>query len=205
MERGDYLLSIQAYQKFLKNFKSQSYRKDSHYKIGLCYFLLGNQESARKYFEIAKKTGKTTADPDKYAAAMLEEGTFPNPKILKARFYTDGGYYKEAKEMLKSIIPTDLPNAKDATEFYYRKGRLAHKTQDLGAAKLFYLQTIDMNGSQPWYFAPNAALQLGYISQAQGDLASAKKYFEKALSYKRYEYKNGIDTKAKSALDHLKK
>ncbi len=205
LERGDYLPAIQAYQKFLKNFKSQSYRKDSHYKIGLCYFLLGNQESARKYFEIAKKTGKATADPDKYAAAMLEERIFPNPKILKARFYTDGGYYKEAKEMLKSILPTDLPTAKDATEFYYRKGRLAHKTQDLAAAKLFYLQTIDMTGSQPWYFAPNAALQLGYISQTQGDLASAKKYFEKALSYKRYEYKNGIDTKAKSALDQLKK
>lgn len=205
LERGDYLPAIQAYQKFLKNFKSQSYRKDSHYKIGLCYFLLGNPESGRKYFEIAKKTGKATADPDKYAAAMLEEGISPNPKILKARFYTDGGYYKEAKEMLKSILPTDLPNAKDATEFYYRKGRLAHKTQDLAAAKLFYLQTIDMTGSQPWYFAPNAALQLGYISQAQGDLASAKKYFEKALSYKRYEYKNGIDTKAKSALEQLKK
>lgn len=205
LERGDYLPAIQAYQKFLKNFKSQSYRKDAHYKIGLCYFLLGNRESARKYFEIAKKTGKATADPDKYAAAMLEEGIFPNPKILKARFYTDGGYYKEAREMLKSILPNDLPNAKDATEFYYRKGRLAHKMQDLAAAKLFYLQTIDMTGSQPWYFAPNAALQLGYISQAQGDLASAKKYFEKALSYKRYEYKNGIDTKAKSALDQLKK
>ncbi len=205
LERGDYNLAITAYQKFLKDYKSQSYRKDSYFKIALCYFLLNDMPKAKENFEIAKRTGKDTADPDKYAAAMLQENAFPNQKILKARFYTDGGYYSEAKEMLKSIAPADLHTPKDLTEFYYRKGRLAHKTEDLSSAKVFYQQTIDMSGAQPWYFAPNAALQLGYISQAQGDLASAKKYFEKALSYKRYEYKNGIDTKAKSALEQLKK
>jgi tetratricopeptide (TPR) repeat protein len=205
LERGDYSLAIAAYQKFLKEYKSQSYRKDSYFKIALCYFLLNDMPKAKENFEIAKRTGKETADPDKYAAAMLQEDTFPNQKILKARFYTDGGYYSEAREILKSIAPADLPTPKDLTEFYYRKGRLAHKTEDLSSAKVFYQQTIDMSGAQPWYFAPNAALQLGYISQAQGDLASAKKYFEKALSYKRYEYKNGIDTKAKSALEQLKK
>jgi tetratricopeptide (TPR) repeat protein len=205
LERGDYSLAIAAYQKFLREYKSQSYRKDSYFKIALCYFLLNDIPKAKENFEIAKRTGKDTADPDKYAAAMLQENTFPNQKILKARFYTDGGYYSEAREMLKSIAPADLHTPKEQTEFYYRKGRLAHKTEDLNSAKVFYQQTIDMSGAQPWYFAPNAALQLGYISQAQGDLASAKKYFEKALSYKRYEYKNGIDTKAKSALEELKK
>ncbi len=205
LERGDYVIAIQAYQKFLKHFKSQSYRKDAYYKIALCYYLSGNIDSARKNLEIAKKTGNDTADPDKYAAAMMEEESFPNSKILKVRFYTDGGYYKEAREMLRGITPADLHGEKDATEFYYRKGRLAHKTMELSAAKLFYLQTIEMTGSSPWYFAPNAALQLGYIHQSQGDLVSAKKYFEKALSYKKYEYKSGIDSKARSALDQLKK
>ncbi|CAN5230485.1 hypothetical protein BH09BAC3_BH09BAC3_20940 [soil metagenome] len=205
MQRGDYLASIHAYQKFMKNFKSQSYRKDSYYKMGLCYFLAGNQALAQKNFDIARKTGKTSADPDKYAAAMLEENTFPNPKILKVRFYTDGGYYKEAKDLLKTITPAELPTVKDQTEFTYRKGRLSHKTKDPTSAKLFYQQTIEMTGTQPWYFAPNAALQLGYISQEQGDLMSAKKYYEKALSYKRYVYKNGIDSKAKSALESLRK
>lgn len=204
MQRGDYTPALQGYQKFLKGYKSQSYRKDTYYKMALSYYLTGNMENARKNFEIAKKTGKTTADPDKYAAAMLEEGTFPNAKILKARFYTDGGYYKEAGEVLKSVTPADLASPKDKTEFAYRRGRLAHKTQDLNAAKVYYLQTIKMAGEEPWYFAPNASLQLGYLYQSQGDVANAKKYFEQALSYKRYEYKNGIDTRAKSALEQLK-
>ncbi|MBY0434590.1 MAG: tetratricopeptide repeat protein [Cyclobacteriaceae bacterium] len=205
LHKGEYTAAIQSYLRFLKGYNSQSFRKDAYYKIGLCQLLMGDKESMLKSFDIARKTGKSVSDPDKYAAAMLEDSAMPNVKILKVRFYTDGGYYKEAKDMLKSISPTDLTGKKDLTEFYYRKGRLAHKTQDLASAKLFYQQTIDMTGQNPWYFAPNAALQLGYISQSQGNNAEAKKYFEKALSYKKYEYKNGIDTKAKSALENLNK
>jgi tetratricopeptide (TPR) repeat protein len=189
----------------MKGYRSLSFKKDSYYKISLCYYLLGDAANARKNFETAKVTGKTSADPDKYADAMLADDVFPNAKILKIRFSTDGGYYKEAREAIKNVTSADLTNPKDATEFAYRKGRLAHKTQDIPTAKTLYLQTIEKTGDKPWYFAPNAALQLGYISQSQGDLVSAKKYFEKALSYKRYEYKNGIDSKAKFALEQLEK
>ena len=31
----------------------------------------------------------------------------------------------------------------------------------------------------------------------------ARKYFEKSMSYKRHEYKNSIDSKARSALSRL--
>lgn len=204
LQRGDYQASIQAFQKFLKGNKSPSYKKDSNYKISLCYYLMGNKENAEKFAEVARKTGKSSSDPDKYAAAQLEEGGFPNPKILKVRFSTDGGYYKEAKETLKTISPSDLHGEKETTEYYYRQARLSHKTQDIAAAKLFYQQAIDMTGNNPWYFAPNSTLQLGYISQAQGDLPAAKKYFEKTLTFRKYEYKNSIDAKAKSALESLK-
>jgi uncharacterized protein HemY len=71
---------------------------------------------------------------------------------------------------------------------------------DINAAKTFYQQTIEMTGTNSWYFAPNAALQLGYIAQSEKDYANAKKFFEKAMSYKRHEYKSSIDTKAKAAL-----
>ncbi len=205
VHRGDYAQAIPAYQKFIRGYRSQSFKKDSYYKIALCYHLQGDEVNARKNFEVAKTTGRTSADPDKYASAMLADDVFPNAKILKIRFYTDGGYYKEAREAVKAVTSADLTNEKDATEFAYRKGRLAHKTQDIPAAKTLYLQTIEKTGDRPWYFAPNAALQLGYISQAQGDLVAAKKYYEKALSYKRYEYKNGIDSKARFALDQLGK
>jgi len=204
LQKGDYNHSIQAYQKFIQGYKSQSFKKDSQYKISLCYYLQNKRELAQTNFDLAKKTGKDVAEPDKAAAAQLREDKFPNAKILKVRFYTDGGYYREAKETLHSIVPSDLVTSKDQIEFYYRKARLSHKTGELPAAKLFYNQTIDMTGQNPWYFAPNSALQLGYIAQSQKDFPAAKKYFEMALSYKRHEYKNSIDGKAKSALETLK-
>lgn len=204
LQKGDYSHAIPAYQKFIKGYKSQSFKKDAYYKISLCYFLLNKRELAMQNFELAKKTGKDIAEPDKSAAAQLREDKFPNPKILKVRFYTDGGYYKEAKETLHSIVPNDLLSSKDQIEFYYRKARLSHKTGELPAAKLFYNQTIDMTGENPWYFAPNSALQLGYIAQSQKDYPAAKKYFEMALAYRHHEYKNSIDGKAKSALETLK-
>ena len=205
LQKEQYPQAIQAYQKFITNYKSQSFKKDSEYKMALAYFLQGKTEQARAAFEKAKTMGKETADPDKYAAAQLRTNSFPNAKILKVRLCTDGGYYEEAKEKLQEIKPSDLVSEKDKTEYYYRKARLAHRTNDLSAAKLFYQQTIDMTGNNAWYFAPNAALQLGYIYQASRDYVSARTYFEKALSYKKHEYKDSIDGKARSAIDQLPK
>lgn len=203
LQRGDYSQAIQAYQKFISGYKSQSFKKDSYFKIALCYWLQNKPDLAWQNFEKAKKTGKDVAEPDRYAARQLEENKFPNAKILKVRFFTDGGYYKEAKEVLHTILPSDLVTLKEQTEFYYRKARLSHKTGEISAAKLFYNQTIDMSSDNPWYFAPNSALNLGYIAQSQKDNLTAKRYFEKALSYKRHEYKNSIDSKAKSALEQV--
>ena len=204
LQKGEYPHAIQAYLKFIQGYKSQSFKKDSYYKISLCYFLQNKLDPAKTNFNLAKTIGKDVAEPDKAAAVQLKEDKFPNAKILKVRFYTDGGYYKQAKETLHAIVPSDLTTSKDQIEFYYRKARLSHKLGELQAAKLFYNQTIDMTGENPWYFAPNSALQLGYIAQTQKDYPAAKKYFDMALSYKRHEYKSSIDNKAKSALETLK-
>ncbi len=104
-QRGEYAPAIVAYQKFQKTFKSQSLKKDSEYKIALCYYMLGDMTTAVKYFESAKTMGRTSADADKYADAMLQEGKFPNQKILRVRFLTDGGYYPKRKMPCRKSSP----------------------------------------------------------------------------------------------------
>jgi tetratricopeptide (TPR) repeat protein len=203
MQKGDYEESIASYQRFIKNYPSVSFKKDSYFKISLDYWLMGDTKSAKANFDKAKTTGTDKAEPDRYAAKQLEETEFPNRKLLKVRFSTDGGYYKEASATLQTITPTDLKTDKDRTEYYYRKARLAHRMGELSVAKLFYQQSIDMTKNNPWYFGANSALQLGYIAKDQKDFVAAKKYFSQALNYPKHEYKNSIDSKARTELEWL--
>lgn len=203
LQKSDYLNSITSYHWFIKHNKGQNYLKDATYKIGLCYLLNGNTNDAQVTFKQAKTVGKELSEADRYAARSLAEREFPHVKLTRARYTIDGGYYEHASQILESIKPSEIPTKRDQVEFYYRKARLLHKTDQLAPAKLFYRQVIDMNGNEPWYFAANAYLQLGYIAMDEKDDAAAKTFFEKAISYKNHEYKNSIDSKAKSAIAHI--
>lgn len=203
LQRGDYQKSIESFNRFIKNYPSESFKKDSYFKISLCYWLIGDTKSARANFDKAKITGSDKAEPDHYAAKSLEDPNFPNKKLLKVRFSTDGGYYQEAATVLTSITPADLTTSKDQTEYYYRKARLAHRTGEIAAAKIFYQQSIDMTKNNPWYFGANAALNLGYIAKEQKNFDAARKYFQMALNYPKHEYKNSIDSKARTELQLL--
>lgn len=203
MQRGNYPQAIEAFQKFIRTYPSLSFKKDSYFKISMCYWLMNDSRQATINFEKAKVTGTDKAEPDRYAALQLEEATFPNKKLLRVRYSTDGGYYKEASAVLASLVPADLPSLKEKTEYYYRKARLAHRTGELASAKLFYQQSIDMTKNNPWYFGANSALQLGYLAKDQKDFSTARKYFELALSYPKHEYKNSIDSKARTELELL--
>jgi len=204
LNKGEYQNAVNYYQKFLNGYRSQSFKKDAHYKIALCYWLQNNEAEAKVYFEKAKTIGREQADPDKNAAMQLEENKLPNAKLLKIRFATDGGYYKEAQQIIKSIQFSELHSLKEQTEYFYRLARLAHKTEEFSVAKIYYEETIKVAKENSWYFAPNAALQLGYIYRDQKDFEKARKYFELAMSYRKHEYKSSIDTKSRSALDQLK-
>lgn len=203
LQRGDYQLSIQAFHKFITNYPSVSFKKDSYFKISLAYWLLNDSRQAKSYYEKAKISGSDKAEPDRYAAQQLEQPNLPNKKLLSVRFYTDGGYYKEAARVLSSISLAELSTYKDKTEYHYRKARLAHRTGEIATAKLLYQQSIDMTKNNPWYFGAYSALQLGYIAKDQRDYSNARKYFELALSYPKHEYKNSIDSKARTELDRL--
>ena len=205
LHKADYQQSIRHYQSFLTSYKGTNYVKDSHYKTGVCYLLDGDSDNAEIHFEKARHGGKEIVEADIYAAKALQGEAKTPIGLSKARYATDGGYYAEAEKILNSISPSDLPTRKDQIEYYYRKARLVHKQNKPEAASIFYKQVIDMTtGDDTWYFAPNAALQLGYIRLASGAENEAKEFFEKALSYKKHEYKNSIDSKAKSALAQIR-
>lgn len=203
--KAEYLNSISSYRWFISNYRGQNSVKDAYYKIGLCYWLNGNSNDALATFKQAKFLGKEASEADKYAARSLADPELPNIKLMKARYAIDGGYYEEATQILESVHASDILTKRDEVEHHYRKARLAHKQNDVDAAKQYYRKTIDVNGDEPWYFAPNACLQMGYILLEEGDAALSRNYFNRAMSYNKHEYKNSIDSKAKSAISQIKR
>lgn len=202
LHKGDYMRSISSYRWFVSHQTGQNYIKDAYYKIGLCYWLNGNENDALSIFQEARNEGKEATEADKSASRNLSGNHPPNIKLAKIRYATDGGYFHEAEKTFSTITSMDLLTQKDQAEYYYRKARLAHKT-DRPEAIEYYMETIKMTGPENWYFAPSACLQLGYIYQSQNRNREAQEYFQRALSYRRHEYKNSIDSKARSALAQL--
>jgi len=203
LHKGDYQQSINAYRWFINNYRGQHYIKDAFYKTGLCYFLSGNTNNALEYFRQARTKGREDTEADKYAGRALSSGRLPDIALSRARYFTDGGYYAEARAVLDSIRPSQLAGKHDQTEYLYRAARLADKTGDLATARRRYTETIRSCGDEPWYFAPNSCLQMGYLHLADGDTTAARDYFIKARGYPRHEYKNSIDSKAKGALGKI--
>jgi Tfp pilus assembly protein PilF len=107
---------------------------------------------------------------------------------------------------LQRFSITNTTPVRDRLEAPYR---LARVWQGLGrpdSTQADYQRTLRLAaalGEPPYYFAPQAALQLGYLAQAAGQKAAARAYFEQAMAYPKHEYKNSTDQKAKLALRQL--
>jgi tetratricopeptide (TPR) repeat protein len=200
LHEGAYRDAMQEYRWFVNNYRGQHYIKDAWYKTGLCAYLEGKVNDAREYFRRARAVGREDTEADKYAARALNESRLPHKGLLRVRYFTDGGYYEKAAKELAMINNDALTDKRDRAEYYYRHARLSHKTGRIDDARRYYEQTIRACGNEPWYFAPNACLQMGYISLDAGDTTRARDYFIKARKYPKHEYKNSIDSKAKSAL-----
>jgi tetratricopeptide (TPR) repeat protein len=205
LQRGDYDHAITAYKNFITEYKGENNLKDAWFKTGLCYMLLNKSLEAENAYAIARETGKNIMEADRSATRTLNSGSLPNLALTKVRYATDGGYYENARAVLDKISQGDFSTKKEKVEYYYRRARLEHGTKHFDASKIFYQQTIDMAGDESWYFAPNACLQMGYLFLEEKNESRAKEYFKKALSYKHHEYKNSIDSKAKTALNRLKR
>jgi hypothetical protein len=201
--KGEYLRSIKENEYFLKNYRGMHYQKDAYFKLYLASLLLDEPLPAQAFYSKIKNSGVAVVEEDKYAQKFIENREQVNRQLVKARLHADGGYFTLALATLKNYHPEHNQNIKDNIEFYYRNGRIYQGLGQADSAANFYEKTIKLSGNLPYYFAPNAALQLGYLAQERNDKTAAKSYFKKALSYPKHEYKNSIDSKAKIALSTL--
>jgi len=204
--QGDYAGSERENSTFLREYRGTHYRKDTAFKLYLAAWL-GGQPAATiaRYREQINQPGPTDVEEDNYAQHYYHEAQALHPVLTRARLQIDGGYNRQALATLRTfrVLPATL--LRDRIEEPYRRARAYQGLNQLDSAKLAFERTLLVAGdSAPYYFAPQASLQLGYMAKEAGNKALARSYFEKALHYPWHEYKNSTDAKATLALRELK-
>ncbi len=203
--QGQYAAAEAENRQFLADYRGRHYRKDAAFKLYLAAWL-GGAPAARTaaYRQQIAQPGPTDVEEDLYAQRFYEGRQPLHPVLTRARLQLDGGYYRLALNTLHGFQKTPNLPRRDLIEEPYRRARAYHGLGRLDSARLAYERTLAVAGNAPYYFAPQAALQLGYFAQAAGQPARARQYYELVLKSPRHEYKNSTDAKAKVALRTLK-
>ena len=205
--RGEYEASIAENQRFLREYRGEYYRKDAAFKLYLAAWLgRAPAATAAAYRQQINQAGPLTLEEDAYAQRFYHDAQPLDPTLTRARLLTDGGYYLLALSTLQSFRLTAATPGRDQLEVPYRQARVWQGLGRLDSARADYERTLRRSaalGEPACYFAPQAALQLGYLALAAGQRPAARAYFEQAMAYPRHEYKNSTDQKAKLALRGL--
>lgn len=190
--------------KYVNNFKGQNYIKEAYQKLAWHAILFKDQPSVDYYRKQSLKKGKALTDEDKKALKEAESNIQFHPGLLKARMLFDGAYLAEAEKELNQYKIEDFSDLRSQIEFFYRKGRVAHASEQFDLALKNYQRTLELGTDQVFYFACNAALQTGLIYEELKEYKTAEVMFKKCLSMKPEEYKNSLHQKAKSGLGRIK-
>ncbi len=189
---------------FVRQFKGENNLKEAYQKLAWYHLALGNENGYHTYLNYAKLKGAARTEGDKAALREAEKGEMPDRQLLKARLLFDGGYYPRAHDLLKNHAADYAGDRKKNLEYTYRLGRITHKTGKTAEAVRLYTQTMDGGAKDPWYFACNAALQLGLLYEEKKDFAAARAAFKRCLGMKPEEYAGSLHAQAKAGLGRVK-
>lgn len=208
LQKGNYEQATDHYAVFLKTYTGFNYIKDSNLKRFMCLWLNDQDREANVFIQKVKGSGSTIIEADqlaeRIAAEFISGKISPTQKILyKARYATDGGYLKTAAAFMETVTEKSFISTEEKAEFNYRKGRILQKSGQPALSIPYYNRALTLAKTEAAGFGAASALQLGYISLEKNDKSGAVVYFKKAMSFKKHEYKNSIDNKARAALTTL--
>ncbi len=189
---------------FVNNYKGENGVKEAYQKLAWHHLVSGNSTGYRTYMAFVKSKGSSGAEGDEAALREAKSGEVPDLLLLKARLLFDGGYYQRAFDLLKDASGNYASDRKKNLEYSYRLGRITHKMGNGTEAIRLYTKTVEQGAKEPWYFACNAALQLGLLYEELKDAVQARAAFQRCLGIKPEEYASSMHAQAKAGLGRLK-
>jgi hypothetical protein len=188
---------------YVNEFKGNTFIKAAYLKLAYHYLLHQQHDQYNYYLKQIPLHGNDITDEDKSAMKESASKSMPNLYLLKSRLLFDGGYYNESYNSLIKANKDDFVTVKEKLEFLYRLGRIQHKKENYQQAIYYYKMAMKNGADYPYYFAANAALNLGLIYEELDDKQMATYYFKACLKMKDHEYQRSIEQKAKAGLKRL--
>ena len=189
---------------YLHNFRGVNYIKEAYQKLAWDALLKGDETTYFHYISLAKTEGNAVIGGDKNALKEARSKVVPHPHLLRARLLFDGGYYQKAYDFLLEASICDFNQKRYTLEYTYRLGRISHMLNKKEEALEYYQQTVYEGRYEPYYFACNAALQMGLLYENLKQGEHARKCFELCQKIKPEEYRNSLHQKAKAGLNRLR-
>jgi len=191
---------------YITHFKGRNYLKSALHKLSWYYLIKGDYTNYQLFLSKIPSTGFEFTDEDKQATKSVKEKYIPNISLLRARLLFDGGYYDRALTELSNKSTKNYSEYRDQVEFIYRLGRIYQKQGRGSVAITYFLKAISAGKNLPHYYAMASSIEIGKIYEEMNDLANAKLYYKKALTFtKNKEYMNSLEQKAKAGIDRVSK
>jgi predicted negative regulator of RcsB-dependent stress response len=208
LQSGKYPEAAAAYRQFQAQFKGVNFIKDAYHKRYLCRWLSEQPGDPEGLLQKVLKEGRTIVEADQSAQRFAEkylagQVTTQQKVLMKARLATDGGYLTRAREALAPYQESSFGTLAERAEYNYRLGRIMQKMEQPERALPYLERSVVLTQNTNLYVGASAALQLGYLYREKQQRERAIAYFRRAMSYKKHEYKNSIDNKARAALTEL--
>jgi Tetratricopeptide repeat len=204
MFRGDGDADIYI-KKYVDNFRGRNYLKEAYQRLAWFELLKGNGEGYKSYIGNCKKSGRADIGGDKNALKEAKSGVAPNGDLLRGRLLFDGGYFQKAYNYLSQKNESNFAKEAEKLEFNYRLGRILQMLKKSNDAIAYFDKTIQAGKNTRYYYACNAALQMGTIYEGHGNTAKAREYYNFCLTLSPDDYADGLHSKAKAGLGRLKK
>ncbi len=201
LKKLEYKDAIFNYKNFLLTYAGKGFISNARLKLLFAYYLLGDLNKTNLEMNKRVDDESELIVSDKYARTFFNDKKLPNKVLLKSRLLFDGGYFIEARNQIQLYALSSTYDKDHDIEYYYRKARIEQSLENFDLCIPAFKKCIEIQGDANNYFAPNSCLQLGHIFTSQGEKEKAVFYYNKALSYRKYAYKQSIEHQAKSALN----
>ncbi len=203
MYRGDNDADVYL-KRFATQFKGRNYIKEAYQRLAWQDLLRGSLKDYKGWMLSALTMGRADIGGDKNALKEAKSGASPEPSLLRARLYFDGGYFQKAFDYLKAKNEESFSDVSQKLEYSYRMGRILQMLKKPTEAIPYFDKTIQNGKNEKYYYACNAALQLGSIYEVAGQKVKACEFYKYCLTLNPDDHADALHTKAKSGLSRVK-